>query len=63
MNLNQLPILFSPAQTAKMMSISRSKVYELINNGKLNSLRIGRSRRISNNQIQTFINNLEKVDT
>jgi excisionase family DNA binding protein len=63
MNLNQLPILFSPAQTAKIMSISRSKVYELINNGKLNSLRIGRSRRISNNQIQTFINNLEKVDT
>jgi excisionase family DNA binding protein len=61
--MNQLPILFSPAQTAKIMSISRSKVYELINNGKLNSLRIGRSRRISNNQIQTFINNLEKVDT
>jgi excisionase family DNA binding protein len=45
------------------MSISRSKVYELINNGKLNSLRIGRSRRISTNQIQTFINNLEKVGT
>jgi excisionase family DNA binding protein len=61
--MNQLPILFSPAQTAKIMSISRSKVYELINNGKLNSLRIGRSRRISTNQIQTFINNLEKVGT
>jgi excisionase family DNA binding protein len=59
--MTQLPILYNTNQVAKIMSISRSKVYELMNKGQLGSLRIGRSRRISGNQIESFIQNLEKV--
>ena len=61
--MTQLPLLYNTKQVAKIMSISRSKVYELMNKGQLGSLRIGRSRRISGNQIESFIQNLEKVTT
>ena len=58
--MNQLPLLYNTKQTAKIMSISRSKVYELMNKGLLGSLRICRSRRITGDQIQSFIDNLDK---
>jgi excisionase family DNA binding protein len=58
--MNQLPLLYNTKQTAKIMNISRSKVYELMNTGLLGSLRIGRSRRITGDQIQSFIDNLDK---
>ena len=61
--MQNLPMLFTPLQIAKIMNISRSKVYELMNNGELNSCKIGRSRRISDNQIETYIQKLTKVTT
>jgi excisionase family DNA binding protein len=58
--MNQVPVLFTTSQTAEIMNISRTKVYELMNKGELDSLRIGRSRRISTNQIETFIKNMNR---
>ncbi|MDT0264308.1 helix-turn-helix domain-containing protein [Jatrophihabitans lederbergiae] len=39
----------------KYLSISRTKVYELINSGALESVTIGRSRRVSVAQLQRFL--------
>ena len=57
----ELPILYTPVQTARIMGISRSQVYNLMNSGDLNSIHIGRSRRIANTHVQQFIQSLEKV--
>lgn len=57
----ELPILYNPAQTARIMGISRSQVYNLLNSGELNSVQIGRSRRIAFKHIQDFIHTLEKA--
>ena len=56
--MNDLPILFTAAQVAKIMGISRSQVYVLLNKGQLGSVYIGRSRRITREQVDEFISNL-----
>ena len=55
----KVPFLFTPVQTAKILGISRSKVYDLLSTGALHSIHIGRSRRISQNHVQKFIDSLE----
>ena len=40
--MSDIPILFTPVQTAKIMGISRSQVYNLLKSGELNSVYIGR---------------------
>jgi excisionase family DNA binding protein len=57
----ELPILYTPVQTARIMGISRSQVYNLLKSGELNSIHIGRSRRISNSHVTQFIQSLEMV--
>jgi len=52
------PLLYTPEEVAKMMSISRSQVYNLMNSNQLESVHIGRSRRITIDQIRNFIDNL-----
>lgn len=54
-----VPIMFNPRDTAKILSISRSQVYVLLRSGELESVRIGRSRRISQDQMIRYINKLE----
>ena len=54
----ELPILFSPVQAAKILGISRSQVYVLMTRGELSSLKIGRSRKIAQQQMTQFINDL-----
>jgi excisionase family DNA binding protein len=56
--MNDLPILFTANQVAKIMGISRSQVYVLLNRGHLGSVNIGRSRRITRGQVDAFIANL-----
>lgn len=46
--------LLNTADAGKYLSISRTKVYELINSGALESVTIGRSRRVSVAQLQRF---------
>src|SRR5438093_1169629 len=40
------PLLLKPAEAGRLLGISRSKVFELLANGELPSIRIGRVRRI-----------------
>jgi excisionase family DNA binding protein len=54
-----VPFMFNPRDAAKILSISRSQIYVLLKSGELESVQIGRSRRISQDQMIRFINNLD----
>jgi len=47
--------LFKPSDVADILRISRSQVYSLISIGSLQAIRIGRSVRVSNINLQEFI--------
>jgi excisionase family DNA binding protein len=47
--------LLTPEDAAKALSISRSKLYELLAHGDLESVRIGTSRRISTQALEEFV--------
>ena len=53
-----LPMLFNAVQVAKIMGVSKSQVYNLMNSGRLGSVSIGRSRRVTNSQMNDFIDSL-----
>jgi excisionase family DNA binding protein len=52
------PMLYTPQEVAEIMSISRSQVYNLMNSNQLESVHIGRSRRITMDQIHEFVGQL-----
>lgn len=56
--MTDLPILFTANQVSKIMGISRSQVYVLLNRGQLGSVYIGRSRRITRQHLDSFISQL-----
>lgn len=56
--MTQLPMLYTPIQVAKIMGVSRSQVYILMNQGKLASVNIGRCRRVTIKQMEDFIDSL-----
>ena len=39
-------LLLTPTEAAELLGVGRTTVYELLNAGRLESVRIGRSRRI-----------------
>ena len=56
--LSDMPMLFNAVQVAKIMGVSKSQVYNLMNSGRLESVSIGRSRRVTNHQMNEFIASL-----
>ncbi len=40
------PLLLTPSEAARRLSIARSSLYELLLTGEIVSLKIGRSRRV-----------------
>jgi len=56
--MTKLPMLYTPQEVAEIMSISRSQVYNLMNSNQLESVHIGRSRRITMDQIHEFVGQL-----
>ena len=51
-------LLFTPEEAAEVLSIGRSKVYELIGTGELASVRIGTSRRVPTGALVEFVSRL-----
>jgi len=47
-------ILYTPEQAATLLSLGRSKVFELLASGQISSVQIGRSRRIPRRALETF---------
>ena len=52
------PVLLTPEQTASALSICRTKVYELIRTGHLESVQIGASRRIPVEAVEDYVRGL-----
>ena len=50
---------YTVEQVAKMLNISRDKVYYLLRTRQLRSIKIGKSRRITDQQPAAFIASLE----
>jgi excisionase family DNA binding protein len=53
---------YTVEQVAKMLHIGRDKVYYLLRTRQLRSIKIGKSRRITSEQLAAFIATLEDND-
>jgi excisionase family DNA binding protein len=51
-------LLLSVVDAAQILSLSRSKVYELLAAGAIRSVRIGRSRRIPRSALDDYVADL-----
>ena len=49
------PRLLTPEQAARLLAISRSKVYELMRAGRLDAIKIDGSRRVPVEAVEEFI--------
>lgn len=52
-------VLLTPEQAAEALGIGRWKLYDLLRQGRLRSLRIGSCRRISTAALAEFVSELE----
>ena len=48
-------MLYRPEEAAAALSLSRARTYELIRSGELRSLKIGRSRRVTREDLAVFV--------
>lgn len=55
------PLLVTSAEAARILSIGRTAVYQLIWSGELTPIHIGRSVRISVDELETFVQRRLKV--
>jgi excisionase family DNA binding protein len=53
---------YTVEQVAKMLNISRDKVYYLLRTRQLRSIKIGKSRRITDQHLADFVASLEGDD-
>ena len=51
-------MLYTVPQVMQMLSIGRTRVYDLIRTGELSSVRIGASRRVSASALEEFVSAL-----
>ncbi len=51
-------VLFTPQQVAEMLNISRSHLYTVMAEKKIKSITIGRSRRFTPEQINSFVSDM-----
>ncbi|MCC6685410.1 MAG: helix-turn-helix domain-containing protein [Fimbriimonadaceae bacterium] len=49
-------------EAAELLSLSRAKLYRLIDTCEIGSVLIGRSRRITHSQLEEFLRRLEAQD-
>ena len=51
-------VLFTPQQVAEMLNISRSHLYTVMAEKKIKSITIGRSRRFTPEQVNSFVSEM-----
>ncbi|MEZ5175152.1 MAG: helix-turn-helix domain-containing protein [Acidimicrobiia bacterium] len=52
-------LLLTPAEAAQVLSISRSKLYELIGQGRLDTVLIDSCRRVPKQALDKFVGHLQ----
>jgi excisionase family DNA binding protein len=58
-----VPLAFTMKQVGEILSCSRSQVYVLIGKGELESAKIGGARRVTQNQLRRYIEQIESKHT
>jgi excisionase family DNA binding protein len=53
--MSDSPLLYTPERTAVQLDVSRTTVYALLAAGELESVRIGRSRRIPAESVESYV--------
>lgn len=56
-NPNDLPLVLSVPELAKVLGIGRNAAYSLVNSGEIRSIRIGKNIRIPQFALMDFLNN------
>ena len=56
-------LLLTIAEAAQLLGLGRSKVYELIASGAIESVRIGRARRVPASALERFIEALRRDES
>lgn len=54
-------LLYSPAEAARLLSLSRAQVYELLAAGRIASVKVGRLRRIRHEALTAYIESLDSA--
>ncbi len=52
-------LLYTPEDAGRVLGLGRSKVFELLADGQLSSVQIGRSRRIPRTALESFVAGLQ----
>lgn len=55
-------ILYTPEEIAKKLKLSKYTIYEMIKRGELSAHRLGRSLRITESQLQTYLFQSKRAD-
>jgi excisionase family DNA binding protein len=53
------PLLFTPEEVARFLGIGRCRVYDLLRQGDLTSVKVGSSRRVSARALSEYVARLE----
>ena len=53
--LKRIRLAYPPAEAAELLSLSRARLYQLIADGTIPSLKIGKSRRITHAALVAFL--------
>ncbi len=57
------PMLLTPTEAARALGIGRSKLYELMQDGVLESVHIGACRRIPTEAVTALVSRLRQAET
>jgi len=57
----EMPTLYTPNQVADYLHVSRGTIYSLISRGDIESIKVGRNRRFTPEQIRGYINKHRQV--
>ncbi len=57
------PLLYKPEPAAEALGIGRSKLFELIAAGEIETVQIGRSRRIPRAALEAYVQRLQTTAT
>lgn len=55
--LEKYPVVLTPDDVIEILNIGRNKVYEMLNNGTIKSIRIGRKHRIPKKILIEYLEN------
>ena len=51
----QLPVVLTPAEAMDILGVGKNTMYRLLNSGQLRGVRIGRSWRITDSALESFM--------